>query len=244
MSADASGLKRLALIPARGGSKRIPRKNIIDFHGKPMLGYSVDAALESGLFDRVHVSSDDDEVREIARQLGADADPQRPADLADDHTGILPVARWAVQEFAKQGERYDDVFILFACAPFIEAEELKQAYEVYLANERKRNLLTVCRAPTHVEQYYRLNAQGQLDPLQKGGNFIRSQDLDYAYFETGTFTIFSAEWLTTHPTLMDDMNYVGFELPEWKSVDIDSPKDLDYARRLYGLHQSMAKESE
>ena len=181
MGADASGLKRLALIPARGGSKRIPRKNIIDFHGKPMLGYSIDAALESGLFDRVHVSSDDDEVRAIAERLGASADPKRPAELADDHTGILPVARWALQEYAKRGEHYDDVFILFACAPFIESTDLTAAYSLYLEHDRKRNLLSVGRAPSYPERYYSREDTGRLTPLDAEAMGKRTQECNAGY---------------------------------------------------------------
>ena len=233
MTLDRASFKRLALLPARGGSKRIPRKNIADFHGRPMISYSINAAFKSGLFDRVHVSSDDDEIRRISDACGADTSPRRPAELADDFTGILPVAKWVLETFAKDGERYDDVVIVFPCAPMLKPDDLTAAYEIYLDHGRTRNLLSVCRAPSHVERYYRRQENGALAPLTPGGNLVRSQDLDTAYYETGTFTIFSAEWLLSSETLFDDTNYISYELPPWRSVDIDSPEDLENAKALY-----------
>ena len=223
----------LGLILARGGSKRIPRKNIVDFFGRPMLSYPLEAARESGLFDRIHVSSDDLEIRRIATEWGADSDPERPSHLADDHTPMLPVAQWVLRELQSGGQVFDDVVILFPCSPFLDADDLVAAYDLYLSHGRQRNLLTVCKVPAKVEYYYRMDGSGALAPIQPGGSFIRSQDLDDAYFETGTFTIFSADWLLTAESLEDDNRYLGYELAPAKSVDIDTPEDLENAKILF-----------
>lgn len=227
--------KRLALVPARGGSKRIPRKNITDFLGRPMLSYPLEAARESGLFDLVHVSTDDTEIAAIARACGADTSLDRPAALADDHTPLLPVAKWVLESFSAQGLHFDDIFILFPCSPLLEAHQLREAYDVYLAHGRRKNLLTVAKCPAHLEYYYRRAENGALDPVVPGGAFIRSQELGSVYYETGTFTIFSREWLLGSDSLADDRNYVSYEIPALQAVDIDSPADLEQAKLLYRL---------
>lgn len=225
--------RSLAFIPARGGSKRIPRKNIIDFFGRPMMAYPIGAALDSGRFAKVHVSTDDDEIAAIARNLGADVSFLRPPELSDDHTPLLPVMQWTLRQFAARGEAFDDVCTLFPCAPLVEAADIAGAYEVFGRNGGERNLLTVARAPVPAEWYYHMDAGGRLVPVVPGGAFIRSQDLAPAYYETGTFTIFSAEWALAEGRVADDTNYVAYELPAEKAIDIDTPEDLERARRAY-----------
>src|SRR5690606_22408308 len=110
---------KLAIIPARGGSKRIPRKNIKMFCGKPMIAWSIEAALESGCFDRIIVSTDDDEIAEVARQHGAEVPFKRPAELSDDHTGTIPVIRHAIEMINSQGRLVEQACCLYATAPFI-----------------------------------------------------------------------------------------------------------------------------
>lgn len=225
----------LALIPARGGSKRIPRKNVIDFLGKPMLAYPIEAALASERFACVHVSTDDDEIAETASRLGADVSFRRPADLSGDHTPLLPVMRHALEEFARRGRRFADLCTLFPCAPLVEAADIHGAYEVFRAHGGRRNLLTVARAPVPAEWYYHMSPEGRLIPVTPGGAFIRSQDLAPAYFETGTFTIFSADRILSPDSVQDDTNYVAYELPVDKAIDIDTPDDLERAKLLYRL---------
>lgn len=225
----------LAFIPARGGSKRIPRKNILDFFGKPMLAYPIEAALRSGRFDCVHVSTDDDEIAAIARQHGADVSFRRPPDLSDDHTPLLPVMQWTLREFSRLGRAFSDVCTLFPCAPLVEAQDIAAAYDVFEANGGRRNLLTVARAPVPAEWYYHMEAGGRLVPVVPGGAFVRSQDLKPAYYETGTFTIFSAEWALAEGREQDDTNYIAYELPAEKAVDIDTPEDLERARRAFQM---------
>lgn len=231
----AAAYSRIAFIPARGGSKRIPRKAVTDFHGRPIMAWPIEAARDSALFDLIHVSSDDAEIRRTAEQWGADAGLARPAELADDHTGILPVARWTLQQLDAQGRRFDDLFILFPAAPLMQARELREAYEVYLAHGRRRSLLSVARAPTFPEWLYRKEEDGRLTPLHPGGAFIRSQELRPAYYETGCFAIMPREYLLGDAPLTDDTNYIGYEIPAWKAIDIDTPEDLEHARMLFPL---------
>lgn len=233
LKGQKGGRRVLGLIPARGGSKRIPHKNIIMFEGRPMLAYPLQAARESGIVDRLHVSTDDEEIARVALAHGADVNPRRPAHLADDHTPVLEVARWVLQQFAEAGEHYDDVLILYPCSPLLQVSDIQEAYRTYLKHEGKYNLLTVARVPVYPEWLYRRQEDGRLVPLVPGGAFIRSQDLEPAYYETGTFTIFSSEWLLNAPTLQDDTNYISHVLPPERAVDIDTPEDLRFAVSLY-----------
>jgi pseudaminic acid cytidylyltransferase len=223
----------LALLPARGGSKRIPQKNIMDFQGQPMLSYPLRAAHASGLFDLIHVSTDDGDVKRIAEELGADVSFKRPAALADDNTGILPVAKWVLEAFAEVGQNFDAVVILFPCSPLLSARDLRAAVKVFEDFDGKRNLLSVGRNPVPAEWLYRRDEHGALTPLNPGGAFIRGQDLPEAYYETGTFTVFSTAYLLSGIQLADDTNYISYELPAWKAIDIDVLSDWAKAEVAY-----------
>src|SRR5690554_5409949 len=117
---------RLAVIPARGGSKRIPRKNIKPFCGKPMIAWSIEAALQSDCFDQVIVSTDDAEIADVARQHGAAVPFMRPAELSDDYTGTIPVIRHAIEWMEKHQGAPKEVCCLYATAPFVLPEDLRE----------------------------------------------------------------------------------------------------------------------
>ncbi len=120
---------KLAIIPARGGSKRIPRKNIKLFCAKPMIAWSIEAALQSGCFDQIIVSTDDEEIAEVARHYGATVPFMRPAQLSDDHTGTIPVIRHAIEWFNAQGQPVAHACCLYATAPFVGPEDLRRGFE-------------------------------------------------------------------------------------------------------------------
>ena len=120
---------RLAVIPARGGSKRIPRKNIRPFAGKPMIAWSIEAARASGLFDRILVTTDDDEIARIATDFGAEAPFRRPAELADDYTPTIPVIAHAVEWQAAHGPAPAQVCCIYATAPFIRADDIRRGFD-------------------------------------------------------------------------------------------------------------------
>lgn len=120
---------RVAVIPARGGSKRIPRKNIKSFCGKPMIAWSIEAAKSSGLFDRIIVSTDDVEIAEVARQWGAEVPFMRPEELSNDHAGTTPVIAHATQWALDQGLEVTAVCCLYATAPFVQTEDIKRGWD-------------------------------------------------------------------------------------------------------------------
>ena len=124
----------VAVIPARGGSKRIPRKNIRQFSGKPIVAYSIDAAIKSGLFDRVIVSTDDEEIAEVSIKLGAEIPFMRPAELADDFTGTNAVTRQAIQWLNEHDAKVDFACCIYATAPFIQVRYLQEGHQKLLAS--------------------------------------------------------------------------------------------------------------
>ena len=117
-------VKRIAIIPARGGSKRIPNKNIRDFCGKPMISYALEAARDSALFDCIHVSTDSKKIAEATQKEGFDVDFMRTAELSDDHTPIMPVLKYVLEQYIDRGKYFDEVVLIMACAPLIDANDL------------------------------------------------------------------------------------------------------------------------
>ncbi|WP_257292348.1 pseudaminic acid cytidylyltransferase, partial [Endozoicomonas sp. ONNA1] len=152
----------VAIIPARGGSKRIPRKNIREFCGKPMIAWSIEAALESGCFDRVIVSTDDETIAEVARQFGAETPFSRPAALSDDFTGTLPVIRHAVEWLIQSGIAINYACCLYATAPFVSAESIREGHRKLL--ESGCNFaLTVTSFAFPIQRALKINEGGRLE---------------------------------------------------------------------------------
>ena len=224
--------KTIAIIPARGGSKRIKNKNIIDFCGKPMIFYALEAAMKSELFDKIHVSTDSVEIKKVVEDLGYEIDFMRPKELADDVIGTIPVLQWVLDQFRKRGEIYEDVFNIMPASPFLASDDLIEAYELYVRHNRKYPLHVVAQFPAPIEWAYRRDAEGLLTPVQPGAYAIRSQDLERAYYETGPFSIFHFSHLITDQPATDE-GFISIELPRDRAVDIDDEDDLIFAKKLY-----------
>lgn len=216
-------------MPARGGSKRIPRKNIVPFCGKPLMVHCLDAARESGLFDEIHVSTDDAEIFATAEAYGFPPGFLRDAALADDFTPIRPVLRWVIDRYAAQGRRFDACCLLFPTAPLIEASDLTAASALLERHDLGRPVMAVARFPCPVEWAFRLAEDGALSEVMPGKSEIRSQDLQEAWYDAGTFSFFPAA------ALQEDgaAGFLGYPLARHKAVDIDTPEDLDLAEILF-----------
>lgn len=228
---------RLAVIPARGGSKRIPKKNIIPFCGKPMIAYALEAAAGAGVFDKIHVSTDSSEIADTAGILGFQPEFMRTADLSDDFTGLVPVLRWVVEQYRQRGEVYDEVCCIMPNAPLIESGDIADAFATFAAHEGRHPLLVFARYPVPVEWTFRQREPGIMTADSPPSLLIRSQDLEHAYYECGPFNIWRADHLEVDNPLTGKV--LSHVLPADRAVDIDTPEDLAYAERLYRLWRNI-----
>ncbi len=229
---------KLCVIPARGGSKRIPRKNIRPFAGLPIIAWSIRAARETGLFDRVVVSTEDEEIAAVAREHGADIPYLRPKDLADDHTGTDAVVKHAIAWHREQGFDVSHACCIYATAPFVRARYLKEGHDRLLASG-KSFAFSVTSFPFPIQRALRLTADGGesgVEAMQPEHIDTRSQDLEPAYHDAGQFY-----WGTAAAFLNDEVIFsrasIPILLPRWLVQDIDTEEDW---RRAELLHQVLA----
>jgi pseudaminic acid cytidylyltransferase len=221
---------RLAVIPARGGSKRIPRKNIKPFHGKPMIAYAIQAAFASKVFDRVIVSTDDVEIAEVATAHGAELPFIRPPELADDHMPTVPVIAHAIRTCDELGWDVEDVCCIYPGVPFISTDDLRLAHE-QLVSTSANYVFPVTGFPSPVQRALRRLPDGSVRPFQSEYASARTQDLEPGYFDVGQFYWGNAKsWLARLNVHLTGSTLV---IPEWRVVDIDTPADWERAELLY-----------
>ncbi|VEF09892.1 acylneuraminate cytidylyltransferase [Pseudomonas fluorescens] len=218
----------VAIIPARGGSKRIPRKNLKLFDGVPMIVRSIRTALDSGLFKAVVVSTDDEEIAEIARANGAEVPFMRPADLADDFTGTAAVIVHALQHLPA----FDYACCIYATAPLLQARYLRKGLELLARHPSRSFAFSVCRFGFPVQRALTLDGEGALTSMYPEFRHTRSQDLPEAFQDAGQFYWGrSAAWLRGE-TLFSPAS-LPVILPRHLVQDIDTPEDWQRAEYLY-----------
>lgn len=222
----------LAVITARGGSKRIPKKNIKDFFGKPMLAYAVEAAKKSKLFDEIMVSTDCPEIAGIAKKNGAKVPFMRSARTADDFATTFDVLEEVINEYKKQGQEFDCVCCIYPCVPFLTAETLTKAYEQMLDNKVDA-IMPVCKYPAPVEWALRFE-KSLLVPCSPEKLKVRSQDLCPAYFDAGMFYFCNIEVLLKERSLVPN-KVSGYIINEEECQDIDTLEDWKMAELKFGI---------
>lgn len=221
---------RIAVIPARGGSKRIPRKNIKAFYGKPMIAYSIEAAKASGLFEHVVVSTDDAEIAEVARTCGAEVPFMRPASLSDDHTGTSPVIAHAIEQCAATGWVAETVCCIYATAPLLAASDLLRGLTA-LHETGAEFAFSVTSYPFPVQRAIKLSKTGRVEMFQPAYFHTRSQDLDEAFHDAGQFYWGRASaWLEQLPLFAHHSTAV--QIPRFRVQDIDTSEDWERAEYL------------
>lgn len=226
---------KICVIPARGGSKRIPRKNIKPFCGKPMIGWSIEAAVQSGCFDRVVVSTDDTEIADVARQCGAEVPFMRPAHLSDDHTGTIPVIAHAIEWFIGRGSDIRKACCLYATAPFVRAQDL-QAGLVELETQACDYAFSMTSYAFPIQRALQLTTAGRVRMFYPEHFNTRSQDLQEAYHDAGQFYWGSADaWLANRPIFSE--NSVPVLLPRHRVQDIDTQEDWERAELMFRVLQ-------
>ncbi|MEG2390390.1 MAG: pseudaminic acid cytidylyltransferase [Pseudomonas sp.] len=221
-------MSNVVIIPARGGSKRIPRKNLAPFDGVPMIVRSIRTALDSGLFDQVVVSTDDAEIADVARAHGAEVPFLRPAQLADDFTGTAAVIVHALQQLPA----FDYACCVYATAPLLQVRYLREGFELLEQHPDKSFAFSVCNFGFPVQRALTLDGQGALTALYPEFRDTRSQDLPEAFQDAGQFY-----WGRTDAWLRGEVVYSPVSLPvilpRHLVQDIDTPEDWKRAEYLY-----------
>jgi N-acylneuraminate cytidylyltransferase len=226
---------RFAIIPARGGSKRIPQKNIKSFCGKPMIARSIYAAKNSGCFDRIIVSTDNKEIADIARLAGAEVPFMRPDALSDDHTGTVAVVAHAITELALQGAKASQVCCIYATAPLLRPEDIKRGLES-LADASNDYAFAVTSYAFPIQRAIKLASSGTVEMFEPEYLETRSQDLEQAFHDAGQFYWGTSKaWLEHKPIF--SLNSVAVIIPRHLVQDIDTPEDWRRAELMFQVLQ-------
>jgi N-acylneuraminate cytidylyltransferase len=221
----------IAIIPARGGSKRIPRKNIKEFHGKPMIAYSIEVAIDSGCFDKVIVSTDDAEIAEVAIKYGAEVPFIRPANIADDYATTLDVIKHAIEFTEQQAWDVKNVCCIYATAPFLIPEFIQKGLQELTKNTIDY-AFSATSFPFPIQRAIKLNTEQRVEMFQPEHLNTRSQDLEEAYHDAGQFYWGTAVAFSNGKPFFSPESK-AILLPRKRVQDIDTPEDWELAEALY-----------
>ena len=226
-------MKRLAIVPARGGSKRIPRKNIKNFNGKPMLEYVLNCLTKSSLFDEIHVSTEDDEIKRVAEQLLKKEQFYRPLSLSTDQIPIIDVVKY-VNSYYHDSKRlyFDEIWLLMACNPLITPQHLSLAASFYDQTDKLYPLLSVCQYNVPIQWALQYD-DNKLVPVDSSQMQTNSNTLKKSYHDTGNFAVFTTQNLESYD-IKD--GFYGFEIPKSVGIDIDDSEDWIIAEAIHKFY--------
>ncbi|HHT03292.1 MAG TPA: pseudaminic acid cytidylyltransferase [Bacteroidales bacterium] len=221
-------MRNLCIIPARGGSKRIPRKNIKDFLGKPIIAYSIETALNSGLFDEVMVSTDDNEIAEIALKYGAKVPFIRSEESADDFATLSDVVEEVKAEWINSNKKFENICLLLPTAPLVSKELLQNTYTL-LNNSEVDSVRPIVQFSYPIQRAFKMHSKSKVSFFNPKYATARSQDLTPAYHDAGMFY-----WMKWNVGLKGESKY-GYEISEMECQDIDTDNDWKLAELKYKL---------
>lgn len=220
----------IAIIPARGGSKRIPRKNIKPFDGRPMIAHAISAGIDSGLFAHVVVSTDNDEIARVARAHGAETPFVRPPELANDHAPTVPVIAHAIEACRALSWEFEFACCIYPGVPFIQTDDLEGAL-ADLARSEADYCFPVTEFPSAIQRALRRDESGRMQPFFPENEQVRTQDLEAAYHDAGQFYWGRADAWLHNPRIHS--GGIGYRIPSWRVVDIDTPEDWVRAEIMF-----------
>ena len=221
----------VAVIPARGGSKRIPRKNIKEFSGKPMIAYSIEVASSSGIFEDIIVSTDSQEIAEISKECGASVPFIRPDELSDDFATTGDVMAHATQWLEENENELNSVCCVYATAPFIQKDDLLNAYEIFNTNKWSY-VFSATTFSFPIQRAIKKLDNGGIEMFQPENFYTRSQDLEEGYHDAGQFYFGKSKaWINKEKIFHNNSEI--FVLPRWRVQDIDTNEDWENAEKLF-----------
>jgi len=213
----------IAIIPARGGSKRIPRKNIKDFYGKPMIGWSIEIAIKSGLFDSVIVSTDDSEIADISKRFGAEVPFVRPDELSNDYIGTTEVIVHAIEWLLSKGLALDSICCIYPTAPFIQIDDLQRGFKEINSSDCSY-AFAVTDYSSPIFRSFQIKTGGEVEMFFPEYFNLRSQDIPNAFHDAGQFYWGRPNaWLDRRPIF--NSNSKAIIIPRWRVQDIDTEDD-------------------
>lgn len=232
---------RVAIIPARGGSKRIKNKNIRQFCGKPMIARAITNAINSEIFDRVIVSTDSKKIKAIALSFGAEVPFDRPTQLAGDHIGTVPVISHAIDWLEREGESVSEVCCIYPATPFLRPQYLVEGLKCLLDQHVSFSFsLTTYAHP--IQRAVRLKKNGLVQISNKNMSNFRTQDLEEMYHDAGQFYWAKAEVWKSGLSILSSPS-VGVLMPRYQAIDIDTPDDWEFAELIFETNQNRANKS-
>ena len=223
----------VAIITARGGSKRIPRKNIKSFMGKPMIAYAIDAALGSGIFEETMISTDDDEIAQIAKKLGANVPFMRSPKTSDDSATTSDVLNEVIVEYQKRGRIFEHFCCIYPCVPFLDSDLLKRAYQKFLSSGAD-SLLPIIQYSSPIQRALQINQEDFIEYREPEYERTRSQDLRPMFHDVGMFYFCTTSIFIKNRTIIDGKT-TYLVIPESQNQDIDTFDDWKMAELKYRM---------
>lgn len=225
-------MKRIAIIPARGGSKRIPNKNIKDFFGKPIIAYSIEAALSSGMYDEVMVSTDSESIKEVALKYGANVPFMRSEENSNDFATTVDVLLEVLEWYKQSGQEFNSATCIYACAPFTSAGLLKDSFKLL---EKDVDCVFPVLPYSHpIQRALEMSDKGKIAPFFDADITARTQDFKKSYHDAGMFYSFDVNRLFENKSLRTQ-NTFAMEINELHAQDIDNENDWQLAELKYKL---------
>jgi N-acylneuraminate cytidylyltransferase len=225
----------ICVIPARSGSKRIPHKNIKVFNGEPIIAYSIEAALESNCFEQVIVSTDDNEIAEVAKTYGAKVPFIRPSELSNDYAGTVPVIKHTIEWLEDQNNTIDNVCCLYATAPFIQSQTISKAFQ-QLQESKADYCFSVTSFAFPIQRSIRITQDDKVDMFYPENFNVRSQDLEEAYHDAGQFYWGKAQAFKDELPIFSE-TASPYILPRYLVQDIDTMEDWIRAEAMHRVLQ-------
>ncbi len=225
-------LKRLLIIPARGGSKRIKNKNIKKFKSKPIIYYTIENAIKSKLFNKIHVSTDSKKIEKIVKKKNIKIEFMRPKNLSGSKVPLFEVYKFVVKKFENLGFKFEEIWSIMPCSPNLNRHDLIKISKFYKKLKTKVPVLSVSRFRVPVQWAYKMEKSKKLVPHNTNFQLKRSQDVDNSYFDAGQFCIYPGSKFKKLNFISKNYFYKGYELPIKKSIDIDDIEDWKLAEKL------------
>ena len=220
--------KRLLIIPARKGSKRIKNKNRKIFFGKPVIEYAITTALKSKIFNCIHVSTDCKIIKKISRKYNLNTEFDRPKNLSDDKTKLLKVFDYVVKKFRKKDMIFNEIWYLLPCSPLIYSSDIKKSSKFF--DQKAENcMLAISQYSPPIEWAFKKNKSHILKPYMPNKIKLNSQKLTPSYYDSGTFGAFKADVFINNKKL----NYCGYEIPKHRGIDVDNIEDWIMLKKVY-----------